>query len=87
MQLDSLLNEDGDLFARLARCDAARKVWHIGTKAARALLDDNEILHMRPHFFRPACFRMLFNVPGGTSTLGLPATVTVPALEVWWYWR
>jgi len=29
-------------------------------------------------FFRPDCFNALFNVPGGMSTLGFPATVTVP---------
>jgi hypothetical protein len=27
---------------------------------------------------RPACFSALLSVPGGTSTLGFPATVTVP---------
>jgi hypothetical protein len=27
--------------------------------------------------------RMLFNVPGGTSTLGFPATVTFPGLDAW----
>jgi hypothetical protein len=26
----------------------------------------------------PACFKMLFNVPGGTSAEGWPAIVTVP---------
>jgi hypothetical protein len=26
--------------------------------------------------FNPACFRMLFKVPGAKSSLGLPATVT-----------
>jgi len=24
------------------------------------------------HFFKPACFSIEFNVPGGTSRLGLP---------------
>jgi hypothetical protein len=45
------------------------------------LFDDNQVLHARPQFFKPACFRMLLKVPGGTSMLGLPATVTVPALD------
>src|SRR5437667_3564068 len=38
--------------------------------------------HRHPHFsfLRPACLSMAFNVPGGTSRLGLPATVTVPGL-------
>jgi hypothetical protein len=29
-------------------------------------------------FLSPACFKALFSVPGGTSMLGLPGTVTVP---------
>jgi len=32
------------------------------------------------YFFNPACFKALFNVPGGISTLDFPATVTVPFL-------
>ena len=34
---------------------------------------DDEVFH-----FSPACLRILFNVPGGMSTDGCPATVTVP---------
>src|SRR3990170_2899207 len=46
-------------------------------------LDDHHVTrHCHPYFSfeRPACFSMAFNVPGGTSRLGLPATVTVPGL-------
>jgi len=35
------------------------------------------------HYLSPACFRTLISVPGGTSTLGFPATVTVPDLMGW----
>ncbi len=38
------------------------------------LLDDDQIFHG----FNPACLRVLFNVPGATSSPGLPATVTRP---------
>jgi hypothetical protein len=31
--------------------------------------------------FKPACFSTLFSVPGGTSTLSFPATVTVPRFD------
>jgi hypothetical protein len=81
VQLNGFLNERGNFFASFASRNTTWKIWDIGTKAAGALLNDYKVLHVRPHFFRPACFRMLFNVPGGTSTLGLPATVTVPPLE------
>jgi hypothetical protein len=46
-----------------------------------AFFDYNQIAHFgRSYFLRPACFRTLFSVPGGTSMLGFPATVTVPDL-------
>lgn len=32
------------------------------------------------YFFKPDCLRMLFNVPGAKSSLGLPGTVTRPGL-------
>jgi hypothetical protein len=32
------------------------------------------------YFFKPDCLRILFNVPGAKSSLGLPATVTRPGL-------
>jgi hypothetical protein len=56
--------------------DATRKVRRVCGEASFGLLDDNQILHG----FNPACLRMLFNVPGATSSPGLPATVTSPGL-------
>jgi len=81
MKLDGFLNQCRYFFPRIGGRDATRKIGHIRTKAAGALFDDYQVLHVRPHFFKPACFRMLLKVPGGTSTLGLPATVTVPGLD------
>src|SRR2546422_3010020 len=55
----------------------------MGSPTRLASLNDHHVAHHRhPHFsfLRPACFSMAFNVPGGTSRLGLPATVTVPGL-------
>ena len=83
MKFYRFLNERCNFCVGFANRNAAGKVWNVGTKTASALLDDNQIFHTRPHFVRAACFRMLFKVPGGTSTLGLPATVTVPALSPW----
>jgi hypothetical protein len=31
-----------------------------------------------PYFLKPACFRMLFRVPGASSSFGLPGTVARP---------
>ena len=45
----------------------------------RCFLDDNRVSHGEPHF-RPACFKMLFCVPGARSSPGLPGTVTRPSL-------
>jgi hypothetical protein len=81
VKFDGFLNQDSDLFSGIGGRNATRQVGYVCTKAARSLFDDNQVLHIRPHFFKPACFRMLLKVPGGTSTLGLPATVTVPALD------
>ena len=66
------------LIARFARGDASGQVRNIGTERGRPLFDDDEVLHGLPHFLSPACFSALFKVPGGMSTLGFPATVTVP---------
>lgn len=78
VELDRFVDERRQFLTRFAGGDAARQVRHVGSKTRRALLYHYQILHVRPHFFRPACLRMLPNVPGGTSTLGLPDTVTVP---------
>jgi hypothetical protein len=65
-----------DFVARIPSGDATRKVRRICGEAGLGLLDDDQILHG----FNPACLRMLFNVPGATSSPGLPATVTSPGL-------
>jgi hypothetical protein len=50
-----------------------RKIRRVRPPTCGRLLVDNQIFH-----FSPACLRILFNVPGGKSTDGCPATVTVP---------
>ena len=81
MQLDRFMDELHHFISAACDSNAARQVGHICTEARRTLLNDDKILHWTPHFLRLACFKMLLNVPGGTSMLGFPATVTVPSLE------
>ena len=78
MKRDSLFHLSLDFVARVARCDTTRNVRRVCREAGLRLLDDDQILHG----FNPACLRMLFNVPGATSSPGLPATVTSPRLFV-----
>ena len=62
-----------------ARGHAAWEVRHVGGIVALGFLDDHGVPHGGPHFM-PACFRMLFKVPGAKSSLGLPGMVTRPGL-------
>src|SRR5688572_21406 len=64
-----------DLRASPAGGDTARQVGGVSRVARAALFHDDEDFHR----FNPACVRILFNVPGGTSSPGLPGTVTSPA--------
>ncbi len=78
VELDGFLNKLKNLCLGFARRDAARKIRYIRPVAARTLLQYDHITHTNYSFLRPACFSALLSVPGGTSTLGFPATVTVP---------
>lgn len=78
VKLDRFTNELQHFFARFGRSDAAWKIRHVSSEGALAFLDYDHVLHGLPHFLSPACLRALLKVPGGISTLGLPATVTVP---------
>src|SRR5437870_10592218 len=57
--------------------NAARQVWHVSRIVAFCLFDHDRITHQRCSL-KPACFKMLFRVPGATSSDSLPATVTRP---------
>ena len=78
MKLDGFVNKLSYFGSRFTDRNTPRQVWHISTKTGCTSFNYDQILHLQPHFFRPACFRMLLRVPGGTSTLSLPAKVTVP---------
>src|SRR5689334_6325760 len=54
------------------------KIGDVGAPTCRRFFVNSEIFH-----FEPACYKILFNVPGGMSTDGWPAAVTVPGLTGW----
>src|ERR1700730_14581169 len=72
VELHCLTDEFLDLVQRCTGYSQAGKIWCVSTPTGRRPLVDHEIFH-----FSPACLRILFNVPGGMSTDGWPATVTV----------
>ena len=47
-------------------------------KTGSAFFNNNHVSNAVTHGLRPACFRTELSVPGGTSILRFPATVTVP---------
>src|SRR5262249_1619533 len=53
----------------IARGDTARQVWHVSRIVAFRLFDHDCITHQR-WSLKPACFKMLFNVPGARSSDG-----------------
>src|SRR5262245_26920998 len=86
MEPDSVADLLLGLLRRLTRGDAAGEIRHISRIVALRLFDHNRVTH---HGFslRPACFNMLFNVPGAKSCPGLPAIVTRPGLIGCRNWR
>jgi len=63
----------------VAGSNASRQIWHIRGIVSAGIFDDYRVAHKEvPYFFNPDCLRILFNVPGAKSSLGLPATVTRP---------
>ena len=61
------------------------KIGHVGAVSLCSSFDDDEVVH-RDHL-RPAVFRMLLSVPGGTSAEGWPATVSLPVFLGCLSWR
>jgi len=84
MQLNGFCNEFECFSLGFRSGNASWEVRHIGADTCSALLKDDGVSHVEiPHSVRPACLRAFFSVPGGMSTLGFPATVTVPGLVGW----
>ena len=68
-ELIALLEKDGWVQVRMK---GSHRQFHHSTKPGTVTVAG------KPHFLSPACFSALLSVPGGMSTLGFPATVTVP---------
>ena len=81
MKLDGLSDEAADFVTTLADSDTAREIGNMSAPTRIAALNNDHVAKSGHHGFsllRPACFNTEFSVPGGTSKLGFPATVTVP---------
>ncbi len=66
VKLDRLAHGLLDRLPRRAGRHASGYIRRVRRKAGLGLFDDNE----ESHDFSPACLRMLFNVPGASSSLG-----------------
>ena len=79
MKFNRLSDQRQNFIFRLGCGDAPGQIRHVRAIRSQSLFNDNEISHgSHFSFFKPACFKALFSVPGGISMLGFPATVTVP---------
>jgi len=77
-----VLYERNDFIPGLRSGNAPRQIRDVSPESVLTLLNDNQVLHKR--YLSPACFKMLFSVPGGTSIPGIPETVTVPGFCGCW---
>src|SRR5215510_8679394 len=88
--VDMKTNGFADLVLNRLYCrsggNATRQVWYVSRIVAFGLFNHDRITHQR-WSLKPACFKMLFKVPGATSSDGLPATVTPPGFLGCLYWR
>jgi hypothetical protein len=75
VEFDCFPNEPHYFLAARTCGDTTGQIRNVGAPASFASFNDDRVTHRQTHFLRPACFRILFNVPGGISTFGLPATV------------
>jgi 5-methylcytosine-specific restriction endonuclease McrA len=85
VELDGATDEPPHFRQRPARNSDTGKIRDVGAVTSCASFDDDEVVH-RDHL-RPAVFRMLCNVPGGTSAEGWPATVSRPVFPGCLSWR
>jgi len=77
VERNSLAHQLFHFLRTLTSRDTARKIGRIGREGPARSLDDHEIVHVSRSPFSPAWERMLPSVPGFTSALSLPATVTL----------
>ena len=77
VKFNGFLNEFQNLFAGFSRSNTTWEVRNVSPEASFTFFDNDGISHIHT-YFKPACFRILFSVPGGMSMPGFPDTVTVP---------
>ena len=79
MNSHRLVNEANHLLLGLPNGDATREVRNVRAPACAALLEKNHVTHRWISYsVRPDFLSIARRVPGGMSTPGCPATVTVP---------
>ena len=83
VELNCLLHVLFDFFAGSTSRNAAFQVRRVRGVSCSCFFDDDEVFF---HFFIPACFKMLFKVPGASSSFRLPGTVTSPRFVACAYW-
>src|SRR5262245_20184878 len=87
MKQDRLLDFALSFLDRRPRGYASRKIRHVSGVVPVSFFDNYRVSHSIAYRLSPACLRILFNVPGGKSSLGFPATVTRPVLLGCLNWR
>ena len=83
VEFDCLLHVPFDFFARSTGGNAAFQVRRVRGVSRSCFFDDDEVFF---HFLIPACLKMLCKVPGASSSLRLPGTVTSPRFVGCAYW-
>ncbi len=86
VESDSFTNLLLDFLDGASGGNTTGKVGNISRIVGMSLLNYDCVAH-GIHPLRPACLRILLSVPGARSSLGLPGTVTRPALDGCLYWR
>ena len=84
---DRLSDLPNGVFSGVSSGDTTGKVGNIGRVVLGRPFDNDGISHLFIHSFSPARFMTLAHVPGGKSSPGWPAMVTVPGLMGCRYWR
>jgi hypothetical protein len=74
MKQDRLLNFALGFLDRRTGSHASRKIGHVGGVVPVSFFDNYRVSHSVAYLLSPACLRILFNVPGGKSSLGTSDT-------------
>ena len=80
MELNGLANLAFNFVDTRTCSDTSGQIRDICREIGPGIFNNDGIAHGSPHLLKPACLRMLFKVPGASSSLGLPGTVTRPDL-------